>query len=174
MTETAALSGVLAPIARASGRIVAPFDRVARVGWLAGIGVLGPILYWLWPVSGAGTIGIILLALVLALPGTVIYLVGRALAGVAALPQSLVSQATSIETPSLSLQGGLRSVWSVGRYLLGIRERLWAMRDELAAAGMLLRLASLPVLVSILGAALAIGLMIPAAALALLALAITL
>ncbi len=184
MTELTASGGVLAPIVKAAGRIVTSFDRVARAGWLAGIGILVPILIWIWPVSAVGSVGVVLLALVLALPGTVIYLVGRALASVAKLPLSIVSQATAVsqattsqattsETPSLRLNGGLRSIWSVGRYLMGIRGRLWEMRDELAAAGVLMRLASLPVLISILVAVLAIGLMIPSAALAILVMAIT-
>jgi hypothetical protein len=174
MTETTAVGGVLAPIAKASGRIVTTFDRVAKVGWLAGLSILAPILVWTWPISAAGSLGVLVLTLVLALPGSVIYLVGRALASVARLPDSLLSQAGAIQAPALQLRGGLRSIWSVGSYLMQIRERLWAMRDELAAAGMLVRLASLPVLISILGSALAIGLMIPVAAVALLALGFTL
>ena len=172
--EVAARGGVLAPIIRASGRIVTTFDRVARAGWLAAIGILAPVLVWIWPVSSIGWIGVVLLGLVLALPGTVIYLVGQALTSVARLPMTLVTQATTVEAPPLQLSGGLRSIWSVGRYLMGIRGRLWAMRDELAAAGALVRLASLPVLIGILGAVVAIGLMIPTAALAILVLAFTL
>ncbi|MFT4603871.1 MAG: hypothetical protein ACI9W4_000588 [Rhodothermales bacterium] len=167
--------GILAPIVRASDRIVSTFYRVARIGWSAAAGILVPILIWIWPVTSVGgAVGILMLMLLLGLPGTVIHLVGRALTGVANLPFTIGSQATSNELPALSLKGGLRSIWSVGRYLMGIRGRLWAMRDELAAAGALLRLASLPVLISILIAALAVGLMVPTAALAILAVVITL
>ncbi len=77
MTDVTVVAGVLAPIVKASGRIVATFERVAKIGWLAGLGIFAPILVWVWPVSAGGSVGVVLLALVLALPGAVIHLVAR-------------------------------------------------------------------------------------------------
>lgn len=156
---------VLAPLARASDRIVRTFDRVARIGWAAALGIAGPVTLWVWPVGVTGGVSLGLLCAILVLPGLTIFLLARALGGLASLPTAFVDQLVSArETPSLELSGGgLRRVWNVGRYLLGIRGILWAVKDQLTSAGAVPRLASMPILIGSLAAVVAIAVMAPVA-----------
>ncbi|NNE71048.1 MAG: hypothetical protein HKN29_11895 [Rhodothermales bacterium] len=167
---------VLAPLARASDAIVRSFDRVAYVGWAAAAGVVGPVLTWVWPVGVPAGIGFALLFVVLLVPGLFIFLLARAVAGLAGLPTSVINQVVSAqEGPALEFSGGgLRRVWCVGRYLLGIRGVLWALKDQLTSAGAVLRLASVPILIGSLAAVLAIALMVPLAVVLVIAAAATL
>lgn len=159
-------SGVLAPIRRASGAITAACLRTATVGWTSAGVIVASGAALAWPLETAGWIVVALTTSVLAVPGALVYLLAQTVAGVARLPDSLMAQASSAPRPPISLEGGpLRSAWRVARYLVDIRGRLWAMRDELVAAGAVLRLASPFVLLSVLGAVVAIGVMIPVAAL---------
>lgn len=156
---------VLAPLTRASDRIVRTFDRVAWIGWAAALGIAGPVAIWVWPVGIAAGLSLGLLCAILALPGLIIFLLARAVGGLASLPTTLVDQLVSArEAPSLELSGGgLRRVWNVGRYLLGIRGILWAVKDQLTSAGAVLRLASMPILLGSLAAVVAIAVMAPVA-----------
>ncbi|MFT5142407.1 MAG: hypothetical protein ACI80V_000870 [Rhodothermales bacterium] len=161
--------GFLAPLRQASAAVVRTCERTAVIGWVAGAVIVGVVLFWTWPLSAtaAGFVGF--LGALLALPGSIVFLLGRALASVSRLPEALVGQATSGSDLSLQIGGGpVRSAWKIGRYLLSVRSRLWAMRDELATAGALVRLTSPVVLIVVLGAVLAVGVLVPVAVLVLL------
>jgi hypothetical protein len=162
--------GILAPLRQASVAVVRACERTAVIGWAAAAMIVGVVLFWSWPLSvfGAGLVGS--LGLLLALPGSIVFLLARTLGSVSRLPEALVGQAAPGPSPTLHLRGGpLRSAWKIGRYLLSVRGRLWAVRDELASAGALIRLASPVVLIVVLGAVLAVGVLVPVALLVLLA-----
>ncbi|MBO6574509.1 MAG: hypothetical protein JJ896_03760 [Rhodothermales bacterium] len=161
---------VLAPIRRASDTIVRACDSTALTGFAAAAVIVGSWLSLVWPVSTLGLVLLGLVAAVLAMPGTVVFLLARAVAGVVRLPQTLMTQASGAASlPELSLKGGaFRSVWRAARYLLDVRGRLWSMKDELVAAGAVVRLASPVVLLSVLGAVVAIVAMLPIAVIMLL------
>lgn len=162
-------AGVLVPLRRASRAIRTACLRTAAVGLLAAAVIAGSVAALAWPITAPGAVVLGLFGAALAVPGLVVLMLGHAVAGLGRLPDSLFEQASGVGRPPLSLQGGpVRSVWRVGRYLMDARGRLWAMRDELVAAGLVVRMAHPAVLLSVLGAVVAISAMIPAAVLLLL------